>query len=304
MPTLNASFSARAAERLFPPSNEGGRDSSRGLAFVVATLIYVVLIAPLAIEFGRSAPPSPPEAEIPVEIVVEPPPAPEPTKAPQPPKQAQPLDEKPAYDAPRSGQDEKLDSEIAGKPPEPAPSPPPQPPGAAEDNSPKLSAKQDAPNAEKLPVDAPPMPLSPEGDLAPQQQAKAEPQTPAPEPAAPSGPKIPLFNQVPDVDFGGPVKYSKVSGGNSQATYLSTLYGMIVPRLRRNPNLRSMASGLTGTIVFGIDDRGRLTQRWIAEASGSNALDNAAYEAVGAASPFPPPPGGMPRQIRFTYSPR
>ncbi|HYC26378.1 MAG TPA: TonB family protein, partial [Roseiarcus sp.] len=47
--------------------------------------------------------------------------------------------------------------------------------------------------------------------------------------------------------------------------------------------------------------RGNLGQRRISQSSGSRELDRAAYEAIGQASPFPPPPQGAPIGLRFTY---
>ena len=59
-----------------------------------------------------------------------------------------------------------------------------------------------------------------------------------------------------------------------------------------------------GKIGFVVDGRGRLTQRFVQEGSGSLELDEAAMRAVAAAAthPFPPPPHGRPLGIVFTYT--
>jgi TonB family protein len=58
-----------------------------------------------------------------------------------------------------------------------------------------------------------------------------------------------------------------------------------------------------GKIGFTVDGRGRLMQRFVEERSGSMELDEAAMQAVAAASrAFPPPPHKQPLGITFTYS--
>ena len=96
---------------------------------------------------------------------------------------------------------------------------------------------------------------------------------------------------MPDVDFGGVAITSPVTGGDAKSTYLSTLYGLIVPRLRVPAVAHAYGRRLTGAIGLSVDGRGRLISRFIVEGSGSLELDEAAMQAVAAASRlFPPPP--------------
>jgi periplasmic protein TonB len=210
---------------------------------------------------------------------------------------AQPEDEKPAFDAPRAANNDKRDDENAADaakpsaappPPSeapPAPAPAPEPPAAPQ--APELRAAPDGDTPEVAKAD----PATPPDKPTP------TPEKPAPAPAK----KFPTFASVPDIDFGGAAMSTPVAGGNAKATYLSILYGMITPRVHVPPIARTYGRRLKGSIVFTVDGRGRLTERWVAQPSGSSELDEAAMQAVGSASPFPAPPRGAPMGMRFNY---
>jgi len=238
-----------------------------------------------------------------------PPPPPAPPKAEAPPP---PVDLAPAFDAPRAGE---ADTDTGDK--EKAAKPPPAP--AAEDKSAEreagAEAKAEAPNPEAPPTPAAAAPSAPsepapplktaEGEIpaatppapeptpapTPQPQASAPPSPAKPAPAA--GKSAPLFASVPDVDFGGAAMKSPVSGGSARATYTSILLGAILPHFHKPPGGRSTLGARSGVVNFSVDAQGRLINRYIAEESGLPELDRAAVEAVGAASPFPPPPRGV-----------
>ena len=94
-----------------------------------------------------------------------------------------------------------------------------------------------------------------------------------------------------------------MTGGNARSTYLTMLYGLIVPRLHVPAVAHTYGRRLTGAIGFGVDGRGRLMQRLVSMDSGSMELDEAAMQAVAAAShAFPAPPTGAPIGMKFTYS--
>jgi len=291
-------FAADVAWRLEAPPPR--RDRARLFTAIVAAILIELGVVAL-IWVGRGLQPAPPVAEIPVEIIVEKPPPPPPPPAPQA-KTQEYL--KPATDAPREGKSDHDDEHVADKPtPAKAPPPPETPP-------------QPKP-AQAAPAPAPELPKTAEAEAPPPQ--KAEPvETPVPaaqkpQPVATPAPAKPtvadvlpkIFDSVPEVDFGGAAMRSLVSGGTAKANYLSELYGLIVPRLRVPAIAHTYGRALVGKIGFAVDGRGRLTQRYIVEQSGSMELDEAALRAVAAAAHgFPPPPHKQPMGMTFTYSVR
>jgi protein TonB len=281
-------FVADLALRLEAPARERavGRFAVAALAALAIDLAVLLLVWKEQV-FVPVAPPA--EQEIPVEIVVEPPPPPPPSPSPEPQTKSEEL-EKPATDAPREGKSDHDDDAVAEKE---KPTPPPPPPIATPSPEETQPAQAPAPEAPKEAEAELPAPV------------KAEP-TPTPAPA-----KSPSIADVlakalappPDVEFGGQAMKSPVTGGNAKATYLTTLYGLIVPRLRVPAIAHAYGRRLTGAIGFSVDSRGRLVQRFVVEGSGSMELDEAAMQAVAAAArSFPPPPRGAPMGMKFTYS--
>jgi protein TonB len=320
---------ANPAERLLQrgaslsPSGPG-----RYLGPFCACLIYAALLAPLFFEhrLGLAVTPA---LEIPVDIVVEPP---QPKKPDNPPPDPEPqaasplTDEQPAFDAPRAVNEKKSETEGSN-----AIS---MAPVAQQSTKPPDSNSDPAKAAAPKPADAPPpqqSPAEPHSDVAETEplptadssqktpesmetraDAEAKPQTqttpdPQPQPqaekqAASAGDRLPTFASVPDIDFESLAKSSPVAGGQAKATYLSIVYGMIVPRIRLEAGSRANLPKLEGLILFSVDGRGNLRQRRIARSSGSHELDIAALKAVDQASPFPPPPRGAPMGMIFSYS--
>jgi periplasmic protein TonB len=285
MPSGPHAFVADAAERLIAPPPRANTLARLGVATFAALALELAAFA--LIYFERAVPAPAPEP-IPVEIVVEPPPPPPPPPpeaSPQPQPQAQEY-EKPATDAPREGKSDHDDDTVAEKPkpaaapPPPAPSPSPETVKPAETPAPELAKTDEA--------EAPP-------------PAKEQPPAPPKPSVLAALPKT--FDDVPDVDFGGEAMKSPVTGGNAKSTYISVLYGLVVPRLRVPAVAHAYGRRLTGVVAFMVDGRGRLTQRFVAERSGSMELDEAAMQAVAAAAhAFPPPPHGAPIGMKFTYT--
>lgn len=309
-------FAAHAEDRLYAAPLSRPRDARRrAVALGVVASLYLALTTAIFIEV-RYAKPNPPAEEIPVEIVVEPPPPPPQEKPPDPkPPEASPqtpLDEKPAYDAPREGTADKdngdLEKDAKAAPPAPAPTPEPTPdkaPGAeAQDKAPTpLASATPEPQPTLTPADAPPAPVA-NGDTpppAPARVANLEPPAPA-EPAPPAAKPAPIFASVPDIDFGGAAMKTPVSGGQARATYLSMVYGKIMPLIRKPKDAKAIIGRGHGSVAFSIDGQGRLVDRYVAEESGSRELDRSVFNAIGAASPFPPPPNGATQHLVFTYN--
>ncbi len=285
MPPTPTAFVADVAQRLEAPPARRAR-LRLGVAVFAAVAIELGVFALIWLQRDYKPPPEP--TEIPVEIVVEPSPSPSPSP-PAPEQSSPPEPEKPATDAPREGKSDHDDEHVAEKekpaaapPPSPVPTPSPEETKPAEAPAPELpkTAEAEAPPPKPDPKETP---------------AKAKPSVLAALPKT--------FDSVPDVDFGGAAIQSPVTGGNAKSTYLTVLYGLIVPRLHVPAVAHAYGRRLTGVIGMAVDGRGRLTQRFVAEGSGSMELDEAAMEAVSAAARlFPPPPHGAPIGMKFTYS--
>jgi protein TonB len=280
-------FVADAALRIDAPQTRSRALGRHTAAILLALSLELGAFA--LIWFERSYAPAPPLQEIPVEIVTEPPPPPPPPPAPE--LQSQQEYEKPATDAPREGKSDHDDEHVAEKEkPAKAEPPPPQPTPSPEASTPAEAAAPELPQAAE--AEAPP-------------PVKAEPTaTPAPAPKPSVLAALPkTFENVPDVDFGGVAIKSPVTGGNAKSTYLSILYGLIVPKLHVPSLAHLYGRRLTGAIGLQVDGRGRLTARFVVEGSGSPELDEAAMKAVAEASrEFPPPPRHAPMGMKFTYS--
>ena len=308
--SINFRFRASSDERFLPPQLATS-GPNRYVGLIGACVVYVILLTPVVVEdliWPRAAPTA---QEIPVEIVVEPPPQEKPPGAPAaksepPPPTTQTLDEKPAFDAPRAANNDKLDTDEAAKPmkspatpEEKPPSPKPDPAKEAKpspDSEPKTeqaSTQPDAPVA-----DAPPDAageFTKEKPAPQEKQAAIEPQPEAR--AATSAERFPTFESVPDIDFGALAKPTPIARGNAKATYLTIVYGMIIAHA---PPVH-IQTKVKGEIAFTIDAMGGLIQRKLTRSSGSRELDEAASEAITKASPFPPPPTHGPIGLVFSY---
>jgi periplasmic protein TonB len=265
-----------------------------------AARLFLATLAALAIDLGvlgivwkesAFSPAIPPPAqEIPIEIVTEPPPPPPPPpESPAPELKSEEI-EKPATDAPRAGKSDHDDDAVAEKEKPAAPPPPPAPATPTPEASPAEAPAPEAPKAVEAEL---PTPVK---SATPQQPAPAKSPTVADVLAK-------AMEPPPDLEYGGQAIDSPVTGGNAKSTYLTKLYGLIVPKLRVPAVAHAYGRKLTGAVSFSVDGRGRLRQRFVSSGSGSMELDEAAMEAVGEASrAFPPPPRGAPIGMTFTYT--
>jgi periplasmic protein TonB len=301
---------ANSAERLLQPQAAAAQ-KNRYLAPLGACLIYAILLAPALLDSFLWRP-APPIEEIPVEVLVEPPPQEQPPEPPQPapqpgnPSPANPYDEAPAHDAPRAANNEKLDTDG---PDNPAKAPTDEPNESPSPNSDKdkapAAANKSAPTPEQKSPDATAAKLAEtttNGELNSAEPAENEKQTEAetkPDQSPANGNSLPLFASVPGLDFGAMAKNTPIATGHAKVTYLSIVYGMVMAQMHyRHPG----ADRLVGTIDFTLDSIGNVIRRSVSESSGSRAFDNAALEAVARASPFPRPPDGAPIALQFTYT--
>ena len=315
------SFTASAEERLVTPlTRSPKRLYLASLAVCLAAhaaLIFVLLVGDRP---DLSAPPA--SEEVDVELVQEPPPpppAPEPAPPeepkppePAPPKSAASLDEKPAFDAPKTVSEKEnplakaeqaaKSPEVAAKPAEQSAPPVPQP---AQTPPTKSATAENKPAATPEPPEEKPDAEA----LAPMELRPGETPQPPPPAAAASQPKqksmadiLATFEPLPTYEFGGAVRPSPVAGGQSTATYLSIIFGLVKAHLRMPTGPRPGNGPLSGDITFEIDRAGRLIRAGVTRSSGSGALDAAAMAAIRAASPFPPTPTGTPLGLIYSYS--
>jgi outer membrane biosynthesis protein TonB len=299
-------FSALAQEQIFHPPRRRGEDARRQAAsFALVALVYGGIVATLLLE---RLPPIPVTTrEIPVEVIVAPPPQPAPPQ-PEPKRVEKPKqpdrEEKPAYDAPKAGvaKEEDIDRKLDAKPPpaaEAAARPAQASSGADGQQAPEPEATPDA--IPDTPIDAPPPLKSAEDGEVPPPAAQA----PSLTPAAPSTPRLAagkgrLFAALPNVEFGGAPMKAPVAGGEGPADYLNILVGLIHARLHK-PRLSSPVEGAGfGLIVFRLNVDGSISESWFSQHSGSPELDRAEMDALTAAAPYPRPPY-IGRAIKYHY---
>lgn len=311
------------------PDDAGRARSALILACVLA--IHALIVAILVYEASRENMQTAALEEIPVELVQEPPPepAPPPPPPPEPPpppkekaqKQPKPKiddDARIATDAPRFENKEKVErvapdqetkAQAKAEPSKqtaqtPAPPKPPEAPADADKQGPAEDAPakpaEDKPGAEALDKATP----------APPKRA-VEKKAPAPSKAPPTQAKRQTLSDqlaslapVPDYKVGSSAKPSPVGGGTAPTSYLSILYGLIMPHMKIPADLRDGRQAADGIVAFYVDERGNLTHQVVYRASGRPDLDRAAMAAVKAAAPFPPPPRGDPHSIWFHYDTR
>ena len=321
-PPSGASFHADPEEHFSRPTVAPKlARAARWIALGGAVAVHALVVFLLIFE-NRWEGVAPAEQEIPVEIIVEPPPKPPepqpPAPSPEPSTPTQPLNEEAAHDAPRAANDEKVTREAPDEKTK-APTSADTAKAPGEESAPD-KPEQPARQSEAAPAPQPPEP-TPDKAADPSQGAiDANAQSPDADPAraatdAPPNPnrvatfvgqplpnwnkggQFSTFDPLPDVEFGSAAAPTTVSGGKAKSTYLTVLYGMIMARV----HYASSRAGAEGEIVFVVDGAGHLVQRQIARPSGSRELDAIALQAVVDAGPFPAPPQGQPVRLRFTY---
>ncbi|WP_171123143.1 MULTISPECIES: energy transducer TonB [unclassified Ruegeria] len=92
------------------------------------------------------------------------------------------------------------------------------------------------------------------------------------------------------------------SGGREPGNSNTTNYaGRVLVHLNRAPVVFVSARGFA-QVFFQINPDGSLAWVDVVDSSGSPEVDRAARAQVRAASPFPPPPGGVSRKLSFFYT--
>ncbi len=278
--------------RALVPSGRIRRDRRRFAAiFILCLMAHLAALVPLPF-VGKDMPAL--EETIPIEILVEPPPADaeqEPEKQPeeqakeieqQPAPVQQTFDEKLATDAARSAESDVKAQEQKQE---------------QQEQQQQQQQQQDRSSAQQeQPQDAPQSP-----ELAPDEPVYADVPLPPRIPQARQGLSSLEMEPLPDFKFSTPAQRMPFPGGNAQPTYMSMLYGMIMKHMFM-PQMDRSAEVFRVQIAFAIGRDGRVFQEAIVKSSGFPELDRAALTAVRRAGPFPLPPGGGPIYLTFDYS--
>ena len=310
-----AALHALPDERLDRPEP---RLRGRFLALLaICLLTHLGLLAGLLIEDRLSPAPDMAAQEIPVEVIAEPPPeqqkaeeppppeqkaeeppAPEKKQPPEPPQQKLTLDEKPAFDAPKAENKEKLDREapddetkaqhLARPNEQTAQKPEPHPKAKLQqETAPQPAQEPEATGAEEDKRDAEVIEQSaPKLGPKPDKPVKPDPKAAVGEKQKSIADMVASLAPTPDFQLGGAAKTAPITGGTAKPTYLSVVLGYIKRQFHPPGGQRTGE----GTITFYVDPNGNLVHQALRHSSGSPALDQAALAALRRAAPFPPTP--------------
>lgn len=323
---------AAAIERFFEPLMRQPPRVRFALFLALCLLLHALLIAFLFWQDWLLSLRPPIIEETPIEVIAEPPPQeqpapppPEPEKPPEPEQQKQEQQkppppppppqelEDPAFDAPKAESQTK--SETNAEKQQQQQQAPRQAPEkvAPKDEKPEglKDATDDEGKAEKPDEAQKETEDKSDAEVIERAQPKDKPvENPEAksEGHAKKGEGKSIADQVaalpplPNYDLAAPPKASPVGGGQAKTTYLTILYGLIMPHMHIPPRVRASGMPAKGVIAFYIDEVGNLTHQAIYRSSGAPDLDAAAVAAVRRAAPFPPPPRGLPHSMLFTYA--
>lgn len=295
----------RAARRRFPH------------LLIAVLLLHLTVLALLILIDEPDKEAAPAEKEIPVQVIVQPPPPPPPPapkpeqKKPEPkPKQPPPKpqyqkEEKPAFDAPRAANQEKIKREALDDrtrsplqaPPTPAndTKPTPNAPKPAQDAAPEAADQTTSPQEQKDDKDAEALnkaaPIKDKKAAMRMRKTKHRAALPDDERGAVAR-ELASLEPSPNFTFAAKTEVSPVSGGTEDMRYLSVLFGLIM-RQRHFPT-RVLHEDVQVVVGFWVDDNGALVQTEIYRTSGYPEFDREAVAAVRRAAPFPQPPYGEP----------
>ncbi len=318
-PSISALFLAASAEdRLFASADPIWRAARRrfGPLLVAVLLFHATLIAILILGDRPDADANLRDTEIPVEVIVEPPPPPppppqekkaEPQQKPPPEKQKYEREEKPAFDAPRTPNNETVkrqNTDTQTRAPtqaKPAPAnetkPTPDHPKPAQNAAPAPAEQTQAPDKPDNTPDAEPL-----NKAAPVKAAEAKQRMkPARQKAdLPDDQRAAVAQQLasltpsPDYSIAAESKVAPVTGGTEDMRYLSVLYGLIMRQQHFPPSPHPRHTSAMVVVAFWIDDSGALVHQALYRTSGYPELDAEAMADVRRAAPFPEPPPGEP----------
>ena len=305
-------FVADPRDRFLAPIDPLLRNAKKQFTAIIvfACLMHLSLALFLLFRDHSKAPPQ--ESQIPVEVVVIPPPEPKPQPKEQPkpqPKEKEKIKNEVARDVAPPPNPEKLKTQptdktsaspLQGKPiPDAQMKPTPPNPEKQAQSAPTDPAQQtvspndmqDKPDAEPLDKAAP---MKDQKTAEKQKPAKDKNPVPAREKASLAR-EFAALTQAPSFSVATEAKPSPINGGQCHANpYLCTLYGLIMRQQHYPAVARAQHLEGTVTVAFWVDERGDLVHQALYKTSGHTVLDNEAVDAIKRAAPFPPPPPGIP----------
>lgn len=210
-------------------------------------------------------------------------------------REAPPVEET-VDEARRPPEDAVAEPEPAAAPLEEAPLP------VRDDAEVQLPAKKPRPISDKKPAE-----IQPQREIPAPKPVGPEPQAPAVVPPAPTAPSPASTNAVQaqakvlEADrTAAPLSNAGIVSAEAVATWQSQLQA----HLERHKRKVKGAGRGVANVSFSIDEGGNVLSARLAKSSGIEALDEEAVTLVVRASPVPPPPPGMKRNItvpvRFT----
>ena len=262
-------------------------DEPPWLGMVVATLLHVLVLFWIYVDWShpRSLPPEP--EVIPVQVVFAPPPPPPPPATAAPPK-PKPPPEPLGYR--ESGPDQRTSA------------PPPAEALAPEAAEPPPPAPETAKPEEKTAPEPPEKPSPPDKPAAPAESAKPRPpkevahlEPPKKEAETPRAPRL------------APSRHLTVTPGERVETgdpYLNQLHDLI-ERHRLFPRVvGQLGLPVEGTAVYdvGVDRSGKVLYMQLQRSSHIDGIDRAVAEMIRNSLPFPPLPPNYPDEIGITMA--
>jgi TonB family protein len=313
-----AALAVSSEDRLFASADPIWRAAKRrfGALLIAVLLFHAMLIAIFILNDEPNRDANLRDTEIPVEIIVQPPPPPpppppqkkaEPQPKPQPEKPKYVHEERPAYDAPRTPNNETLKRETtdnqtrAPTPGKPAPAnetkPTPNQPRPAQNAAPQAADRTVAPDKPDTTPDAEPLdqaaPIKDAQSKRKMMEAKEKAALPDDERAAIAR-QLASLEPSPDYAIAAESKVSPVSGGTEDMRYLSVLYGLIMRQQRFPSSPHPRHNEAKAVIAFWVDETGELVHEALYRTSGYPELDAEALADVRRAAPFPEPPPDEP----------
>jgi TonB family protein len=313
----SGSLIAAPADRVLAPVDPARRVArQRFVSFLVAAFsLHALLLIALFLRDRADADMQVQENEVPVELVTEmppPPPPPEPQKEEQkkekvekPPEEKPKIEfnEKPAFDAPRTANQEPVKRQtnepVTQGPTQAQPAPSdelkpqkPAPPQAAApepvEKSLSRETPDDKPDAEPLDKATPEKALTAQQKVKPTKERAKVPNDERSKVAQ----QLAALAPAPTYTFASRSKVTPVDGGTEDMRYLTVVWGLILRQKHDPPSLRAKHLHAVVSVGFFLDDTGHLVLAEIYRTSGFREIDGEALAAVKRAEPFPPPPPG------------
>ena len=289
----------RADERLLPKPSHARRPF--GLAVSIASLSLAAHVLGITLVLLSREPRAvAEEQETPVEIV-----------------QAPPAEPKPAEPAPAPQEAEKKLADTKQPPPQPPPAAKPEPPKPVEQVKP---VEQPKPVEQVKPVEQAKQAEQPKpvANPKPSEKLRSEPQPPQEslqslkdelaalqqhmnelkEEAVAAAIPNDAYDSLPD-SFKAVALPSQSASGDVPIGYEQEIFSELAKAKKAGRYLETPG---TASVVFSIDERGKLLDVKLTVSSGINALDQEAIATVRRASPFPPPPKGAKRTFLAAVS--